>query len=187
MQAGGLSWAVQAGRRDGLRSSSSDLRGNLPPPGFNVDQLTQLFQAKGLSQDEMVTLSGGHSIGQAHCATFANRINASNPDPTLDAKYAKQLAKACPAPAPTSTLVNMETTPTRFDSRYYSELLKNRGLFTSDQVLANSAATRPAVIKNANSQTAFFNKFSKAMVHMGQIGVLTGSQGEIRFSCRHFN
>lgn len=58
MQAGGLGYDVPAGRRDGKISLASDTRTDLPPPTFNVNQLTQLFAKKGLTQNEMVTLSG---------------------------------------------------------------------------------------------------------------------------------
>lgn len=57
MQSGGIGYDVPAGRRDGRISLASDTR-TLPPPTFNVDQLTQLFAKKGLTQEEMVTLSG---------------------------------------------------------------------------------------------------------------------------------
>ena len=58
MQTGGLGYDVPAGRRDGKISLASDTLTNLPPPSFNVDQLTQFFSNKGFTQEEMVTLSG---------------------------------------------------------------------------------------------------------------------------------
>lgn len=58
MQVEGLGYDVPAGRRDGKISLASDTRTDLPPPTFNVNQLTQLFAKKGLTQEEMVTLSG---------------------------------------------------------------------------------------------------------------------------------
>ena len=60
----GPSWKinldVEAGRRDGRISRASDIRGNIPAPQFNVNQLTQSFAAKHLSQEDMVTLSGSY-------------------------------------------------------------------------------------------------------------------------------
>lgn len=58
MQTGGLGYDVPAGRKDGRVSVASDTFTNLPPPTFNVNQLTQLFANKGFTQEEMVTLSG---------------------------------------------------------------------------------------------------------------------------------
>lgn len=62
MQTGGLGYDVPAGRRDGIVSLASETLTNLPPPTFNVDQLTQLFANKGFTQEEMVTLSGNNFI-----------------------------------------------------------------------------------------------------------------------------
>jgi peroxidase len=57
-QTGGSPYRVPAGRRDGNVSSAADAQENLPPPTADVAQLTQAFAKYGLSQVEMVTLSG---------------------------------------------------------------------------------------------------------------------------------
>jgi Peroxidase len=49
---------VPSGRRDGNISKASDALSNLPPPFADVNTLTRMFGNKGLSQDDMVTLSG---------------------------------------------------------------------------------------------------------------------------------
>ena len=58
MQAGGPSYAVELGRLDGLVSLSTNVDGKLPPPSFDLDQLTTLFAANNLSQADMIALSG---------------------------------------------------------------------------------------------------------------------------------
>lgn len=58
VQAGGPFYEVELGRFDGLRSKASDVNGRLPQPEFTLNQLNSLFAANGLTQTEMVALSG---------------------------------------------------------------------------------------------------------------------------------
>jgi hypothetical protein len=57
-QAGGSTWDVPAGRYDGFISMASEANAALPDPTFTVDELTNAFAAVGLSQLDMLTLSG---------------------------------------------------------------------------------------------------------------------------------
>ncbi|KAJ4773847.1 Peroxidase [Rhynchospora pubera] len=190
---GGMSYRVEAGRRDGTVSLASDTFSNLPGPTFNLDQLTQSFANKGLSQDEMVTLSGAHTIGRSHCTSFSSRLYSFNTtldlDPTLDSAYATQLEQICPDSSnDTSLVVPMDpSTPNLLDASYYANILANRGLFTSDQTLMSNASTAQQVRQNAFNGFLWKLKFAAAMVKMGQIEVLTGSSGEIRLNCSVVN
>ncbi|XP_008808270.1 peroxidase 5-like [Phoenix dactylifera] len=190
---GGLFYEVPAGRRDGRVSIANEALTNLPPPSFDLNQLTQSFAQKGLSQDEMIILSGAHTIGQSHCSSFSSRLynfnSAFSQDPSLDPAYAAQLKQECPN---TSSGANQEVpmdpkSPSTFDTSYYSNLLVNRGLFTSDQTLMSTPATAAKVWQNAADWLGFQKKFGQAMRKMGKIGVLTGSEGEIRCNCRVVN
>ncbi|KAH9319580.1 hypothetical protein KI387_021349, partial [Taxus chinensis] len=188
-KAGKINWQVPAGRRDGRISKEEEIIGNLPPPFFNVQQLTDLFAQKGLSQEDMVTLSGAHSIGVSHCSSFRDRLyninNTGLQDPTLDAQLARRLRLTCPpADTPDPTVALEPITPTKLDNRYYSQLHRNRGLLTSDQTLLANPSTRTMVNTIIKSPSIWRNKFGEAMVRMGSIQVSTGSQGEIRRNCR---
>ncbi|OAE31346.1 hypothetical protein AXG93_4510s1220 [Marchantia polymorpha subsp. ruderalis] len=133
--------------------------------------------------------TGAHSIGKAHCGAFSNRLynfdSTSNTDPSLDSSYAANLKAMCPeSNTNNETVTDLDLiTPTTLDSQYYSNLINNRGLLTSDQTLYTSSSTQQQVILNANSYW-WEDQFSDAMQAMGRIGVKTGSDGQIRQYCR---
>ncbi|PIA60819.1 hypothetical protein AQUCO_00300388v1 [Aquilegia coerulea] len=195
--AGGIKYSVPSGRRDGRVSRKDDVLKNLPPPFFNAKQLENNFAKKGLSLDEMVTLSGAHSIGVSHCSSFSNRLytfNSTHPqDPSMDRKYAAFLKTKCPAPSSNGAKQQDPTlsldigTPIRLDNAYYKELKKHRGLLTSDQTLFDSPLTTDMVKKNIVRPSTWANKFAAAMIHMGSIDVKTGNHGEIRKNCKVIN
>eukprot|EP00253_Pinus_taeda_P031788 PITA_31788 len=176
----GLIWDVPARRRDGRISRALDIAGNLPPPFFNVTQITQIFVVKGLSQEEMVILSGTHTIGVSHYSSFVNRLYNFNAtfqtEPSLDPNYANILKARCPQGSPNNmkTTVPMEImTLNTLDNVYYDELKRKHGLFTSDAALLTDPNTNNVV--NANS-----GRYNLHRWHL-RFGV------EIRHSCRVIN
>eukprot|EP00253_Pinus_taeda_P005543 PITA_05543 len=229
-----LWWDVPAGRKDGNISLASNIPGNLPPPTFNVTQLTQIFATKGLSQDEMVTLSGvfsdlqiinvsmlvdynngcaqpyleynhvcvvwanagAHTIAVSHCTSFVTRLynfNGTNAtDPSLDPLYGQILKQRCPQGSPsnanTTVVMDLET-PFILDNLYYNDVIANRGLFTSDATLLTNQNTKSSVFGNSGSYNlvAWQKKFAAARIKMGEISVLTGSQGGVHANCRVAN
>jgi peroxidase len=96
---------------------------------------------------------------------------------------------ACSPPAPTATWRRWTrtTTPNAFDNAYYTNLLSQKGLLHSDQVLFNNDTTDNTVRNFASSAAAFTSAFATAMVKMGNIQPLTGTQGQIRLSCSKVN
>ncbi|XP_059304434.1 peroxidase 5-like [Lycium ferocissimum] len=188
----GFGYEVPAGRRDGRISLASETR-SLPSPAFNVDQLTQNFKDMGLTQEEMVTLSGAHTIGRSHCVSFSNRLynfnSTMSQDPSLDPAYAAQLKQLCPQGSKDANLVvpMNPASPAITDEGYYTDILANRGLFTSDQTLLTNPTTATQVAQYGRNSFLWKTKFAFAMVKMGQIGVLTDTAGEIRANCRVIN
>ena len=49
---------IPTGRRDGRISLASNVRPNIIDTSFTMDQMLKIFSAKGLSLDDLVTLSG---------------------------------------------------------------------------------------------------------------------------------
>ena len=183
--AGGPSYAVELGRLDGLRSAASSVDGKLAPPSSDLDQLTALFAANGLSRTDMVALSAGHTVGFAHCGAFAGRIRGpSAPDPALNRSLAARLRAWCPAGVDPRVAVTMDVvTPRVFDNQYFRNLRDGMGLLASDQVLYTDPRSRPTVDAWAQSSEAFSRAFVTAITKMGRIAVKTGAQGNIRRNC----
>ncbi|XXG69180.1 hypothetical protein AAC387_Pa06g2114 [Persea americana] len=186
----GPHWKVPTGRRDGLVSRASEV--NLPAPFFNITQLKASFSQKGLSVKDLVVLSGGHTIGIAHCLTFSNRIynftGKGDTDPTLDPNYIAQLRIKCKEGDVTS-FVQMDPGSSKiFVADYYKLVSKRRGLFQSDAALLDDDETKVYIGLQINlAQPSFFNDFGVSMVKMGNIGVLTDKAGEIREKCAVIN
>jgi peroxidase len=143
--------------------------------------------------------AGAHTIGVAHCNTFAARLSGGGPnnsggggaDPTLNAAYAAQLRARCgPAPAASSnnaTAVPMDPgSPARFDAHYFVNLKLGRGLFASDAALLTDRRAA-GMIHRLTRQGYFLQEFRNAVRKMGRVGVLTGDEGEIRRNCRVVN
>ncbi|KAH7577184.1 hypothetical protein ACOSP7_002005 [Xanthoceras sorbifolium] len=190
--AGGPSFNVELGRRDGLISKASRVAGNLPEPTFNLDQLNSNFAKNNLNQIDMIALSGAHTLGFSHCDRFATRLysfsSSSTVDPSLDPEYAKQLMDACPRNVDPRIAIDMDpVTPRAFDNVYYQNLVAGKGLFTSDEVLFSDPASQPTVNDFARSPGDFNGAFATAMIKLGRVGVKTGNQGEIRLDCAAFN
>lgn len=71
---------------------------------------------------------------------------------------------------------------TRFDNRYFTNVEAKRGLLHSDQQLFSGGDTSIASIVQsyAANPATFFNDFQRAMINMGNIKPLTGTNGQIR-------
>ncbi|CAM0907682.1 unnamed protein product [Alopecurus aequalis] len=184
---GGPSWTVPLGRRDSLTASKTNAERDLPGPSFDLQNLTDAFMIKGLGVADMVALSGAHTIGQAQCLNFRDRLYNET---TLDSGFAAALKANCPRPTGSGdgSLAPLDTTtPNAFDNAYYSNLLSQKGLLHSDQVLFNGSSTDNTVRNFASNAAAFTSAFATAMVNMGNIAPKTGTQGQIRLVCSKVN
>ncbi|KAM1054173.1 hypothetical protein FF1_001592 [Malus domestica] len=183
---GGPSWKVGLGRRDSTTASRSAANTFLPSPTSNISALISSFSAQGLSLRDLVALSGSHTIGLARCTSFRSRIYN---DSAIDATFAQSLQGICPRSGNDDNLASLDLqTPTHFDNKYYKNLLKEKGLLHSDQELFNGTTSTDNLVQiYVNNTLTFFKHFAVAMVKMGNIRPLTGSQGEIRTNCRKVN
>ncbi|XP_004971824.1 peroxidase 12-like [Setaria italica] len=93
---GGPAYKVPLGRRDGLAPASEDAI--------------------------LGALSGGHTVGIAHCGSFEKRLFPTQ-DPTLNQWFAGQLRLTCPVEGATNTTVNDIRTPTPSTTSETSEIM----------------------------------------------------------------
>ncbi|KAF8039996.1 hypothetical protein BT93_B2269 [Corymbia citriodora subsp. variegata] len=195
---GGPTWKVPLGRRDGLVANQTGANTRLPAPVDSLDTIISKFAAVGLNVTDVVALSSGHTIGLARCATFSNRLFNfsvnSGSDPSLDATMTSDLQSLCPVNGDGNKTTALDRNSTDlFDNHYFKNLLVNKGLLSSDQVLYSgdsstaSPTTKSLVESYASNISLFLTNFANSMIKMGSISPLTGSKGEIRKNCRVLN
>jgi peroxidase len=138
---------------------------------------------------DLVLLSGAHTLGFSRCINFRDRLY--NESGTLDASLASSLKSICPLPSGDgdNNLAALDGTPAKFDTVYYDWLLQRKGLLHSDQQLykGDGSGSDGLVKYYSNHPGAFWEDFGGAMLRMGALSPLTGTNGEIRMNCRKVN
>ncbi|XVE82293.1 hypothetical protein DITRI_Ditri15bG0136800 [Diplodiscus trichospermus] len=186
---GGPSWEVQMGRKDSLGASKAAATNKIPGPNSTVPALVAKFQNVGLSFNDMVALSGAHTMGMARCSTFTARLQGGSNGPDINLDFIQSLQQLCSESDGNSRLAQLDlVSPATFDNQYYINLLSGEGLLPSDQTLVtDDYQTRQLVLSYAQDPLAFFEDFKNSMLKMGSLGPLTGRDGEIRRNCRTAN
>jgi peroxidase len=188
--AGGPSFDIDLGRRDGVVSYLAAATASVPLSTMKLDALVASFKLAGLDQTDVVVLSGAHTIGQIRCTNFADRYDPAANSPFPDAAFGQELYNFCTrnGAAPDFATLNLKTfmdlqSPNMFDTSYYVNLIIGRGVMTSDQDLYNDPRTQPLVTAFASNRTMFFESFIASMLKLGRQGVLSGDNGVIRQQC----
>ena len=187
---GKVSFDMPSGRRDGTFSNASEPLKFLVPPTSNLKDLVDSFVVKGLDAEDLVILSGAHTIGRSHCSSFVSDRLETPSD--INAGFAMFLRRQCPAdatPGGNDPVVMLDVvTPNKLDMQYYKNVLSHTVLFTSDAALLTSEETASMVADNANIPGWWEGKFAKAMVKLASVEVKTGiEEGQIRKNCRKIN
>ncbi|KAL0372360.1 UNVERIFIED_CONTAM: Peroxidase 39 [Sesamum calycinum] len=178
---------VAAGRRDGLASLAKNVDQNLPLPGNSAQEIIQIFEKKGMTIEEMVVLSGAHSIGAAHCTVVADRFHDPEKSKEIDRGYLFRMQTVTFCRNQTQDIAFDPYSHHKMDSRFYKELLNNRALLESDHNLAKEPHAHKFMEQYAVDQEGWIAKFTSAIIKLGEIEVLTGNQGQIRKQCRAVN
>ncbi|XP_023526963.1 peroxidase 31-like [Cucurbita pepo subsp. pepo] len=190
---GGPYYNVLLGRRDSRVSKASTIPGALPKATSPIPQIIDIFKARGFTVQEMVALSGAHTIGFSHCKEFSSQIYNYSKSSSFDTQYNSRLAqglqKACSGfeKNPTLSVFNDIMTPNKFDNSYFQNLPRGLGILKSDHGLYSDWRTRPFVEAYAADENKFFKDFARAMEKLSNYKVITGNQGEIRHKCDAIN
>uniref|UniRef100_A0A0D3GUY4 Peroxidase n=2 Tax=Oryza TaxID=4527 RepID=A0A0D3GUY4_9ORYZ len=180
--------AVLLGRRDATTASIDDANDDIPNPFMDLPDLVDNFESHGLSLQDLVVLSGGHTLGYSRCLFFRSRLY--NETDTLDPAYAAALEEQCPIVGDDEALASLDDTPTTVDTDYYQGLTQGRALLHTDQQLyqGGGGGDSDELVKYyGENPDKFWEDFGAAMVKMGNISPLTGDDGEIRENCRVVN
>lgn len=185
LSGGKIFYTLRGGRKDGVVSSAAAADANLPHPNFDFDQLRDNFAAassrgRSFTVEELVVLSGAHSIGVAHLSSYQDRL-LGGPDSTpIDSRYQAALNKTTP-PAllesgqnPTVPnnardetdafqedaaydAVAMGVNPRRgvLDNSYYHNNLVNKVLFKSDWVLRTDGFAASKLLERRRGSPEF--------------------------------
>lgn len=188
-QSGGPKWEVKLGRQDSLTASQEESNEIMPSPRANATSLIALFTKFNLSVQDLVALSGSHSIGKGRCFSIVfrlyNQSGSGRPDPALDPEYRAELDKLCPLGGDENVTGDLDATPQRFDNQYYKDLIQGRGFLNSDQTLVSLHETRKYVEIFSKNQKRFFEAFVEGMIKLGDLQ--SGKPGDIRRNCRVLN
>ncbi|KNA13010.1 hypothetical protein SOVF_120650 [Spinacia oleracea] len=186
---GGPEWEVKLGRRDSLTAyfALANATNTIPAANASLSALLSSFQNHGLSTRDLVALYGAHTIGVARCTNIRQHIYQ---DKNIDTSFARSNQGKCPQKNGNgdNNLAPLDAqTPTRFDNSYFKTLVNKQAILHSDQELYNGGTTDMLVRTYASNPNAFLSDFTASIIKMGDIKVLTGSQGQIRKNCRRLN
>ncbi|KAF8377115.1 hypothetical protein HHK36_030488 [Tetracentron sinense] len=190
-------YRVPTGRRDGQVSNVS-LADDMPEVSDSIQQLKAKFMQKGLSEKDLVLLSAAHTIGTMACFFMTRRLynifpGTGGADPSINPKFLIELKAKCPRNGDVNVRLPMNHGSGEiFDVQILRNIKDGFAVLESDARLYNNKVTKSVIdsylgLQSSKSGPFFELDFAKVMVKMGQIGVMTGSLGEIRRVCRALN
>ncbi|KAK3032427.1 hypothetical protein RJ639_037154, partial [Escallonia herrerae] len=183
LQSGGPFYQVETGRRDG-RVCNESLAAEIPDVNESIQVLKSKFMKKGLSDEELVLLSGAHTIGSTACFFMTTRLynfNGNNAsDPSINPRFLEELKAKCPTNGDANLRIPLDNVSSQtFDARIFRDIRDGFAVIASDARLYDDNITK-RIVDSYVGGSSFLQDFPKAMVKMGQIGVKTGLMGEIR-------
>ncbi|KMT05465.1 hypothetical protein BVRB_7g175910 [Beta vulgaris subsp. vulgaris] len=190
--AGGRWYRVEVGRRDGVISRAEDAQSNLPGPTISVPGAVDVFARRGLDTEDFVLLLGAHTTGRIHCSFMLERLynfqGSGSADPTMNPATVSSLRNTCPRSGSNNFVFADQTPGSEFkvDKGFFLAIRQGKGTLQIDQQIALHPLTS-GIVRRLATTGDFAFQFPGAMVKLGRVGVLTGSQGQIRRNCRRAN
>ena len=139
---------------------------------------------------------GGHTIGTVACQFISYRLynftTSGGADPTIDPTFLPTLQSLCPQNGDGNKRIALDYgSGDKFDHSFFKNVQNNRGILESDQSLWQDSTTKNFVrrfigIRGLAGLTLNV-EFGRAMIRMTNIGVKTGTDGEIRKVCSAIN
>lgn len=142
--------------------------------------------------------SAAHTIGTTACFFMTKRLYNFFPfgggsDPAISLNFLPQLKARCPKDGNVNNRLAIdEGSVQKFDKNILKNIREGFAVLASDARLNDDIVTKSVIDSyfspiNPTFGPSFENDFVQAMVKMGQIGVKTGSVGNIRHVCSAFN
>ncbi|CAD6238754.1 unnamed protein product [Miscanthus lutarioriparius] len=201
---GHVHFAVPAGRLDGFVSKTEEAQAELPDSTHDVQQLIDNFARKNFTVEELVILTGAHSIGQGHCSSFRGRL--SEPSSQITPAYRDLLNYKCSQGSnpPVNNNVRDEDydvvarftpgftsrvrkIPDFLDNTFYHNNLAKIVTFHSDWTLLTHKEAFGHVVEYADNGTLWDEDFSESLLKLSKLPMPAGSKGEIRKKCSVVN
>ncbi|RRT52706.1 hypothetical protein B296_00007329 [Ensete ventricosum] len=173
---GGEEYLLPTGRRDGKVSLMEDA--HFPGPSFSVHAALAAFQTINLDLVDLTTLLADPHIDPGLLDTLRRKC----PFEVVEIKNVSKDPKVFMNQAAVAS-----SSPFTLDTSFYQGLLNYRAVLRLDQNLAFTDFTSSLAASYINDPKLFLTQFSKSMIKLGSVGVLTGLDGEIRSNCRSIN
>lgn len=142
--AGGPKVPFRRGRRDAVEPAACTPDGRLPDATKKQDHLRDIFYRMGFNDQEIVALSGAHTLGRAH----KDRSGFDGPWTSEPLKFNNEYFRNLVEGDKSGFLV-----------------------LTSDRVLMEDPAFKPHVERYAEDEAAFFEDYAKAHKKLSELGV----------------
>ncbi len=147
---GGPMPPFEFGRTDDPDGKTCPPNGRLPDASQGVDHLREVFYRMGFNDQEIVALSGGHTVGRCHVVRSGFDGAWTNNPLTFDNSYFKNL-------------LEIEWKPKDWDGNFqYTDPSNKLVMLPTDMALIEDAEFRVHVERYAADQDLFFKEFASA-------------------------